>query len=75
MKRKSILTFIVLSLILISCKKENDIGIQIDGNGRPRSVTKAASVSGTEINNTTAKDSTILGEYGIAIDPDGNPRH
>ena len=75
MKSKSILAFITLLIIFVSCKKEDDAGIQIDGNGRPRSVAKAAVTTDSDFNNaSTAKDSAILSEYGIAIDPDGRPR-
>ncbi len=62
-----ILGFILCTMTFISCKKENDAGIQIDGNGRP------ASAAATNNIITAEKDSTILNGYGIAIDPDGRP--
>ena len=79
MKSKITFTLFLFAMVLFACKKENDIGIQIDGNGKPASVANGSlttSNAGTCIDSNgkpMGKD-TATSDYGIAIDPDGKPR-
>jgi hypothetical protein len=87
MKRQFFVFGVLMTSILLldSCSKEDDAGIQIDGNGKPGSAVQAnisnhtelsGKPAGTGINSTgysSGKD-TAMSDYGIAIDPDGRAR-
>lgn len=61
-------------LLLDSCSKQEDAGILIDGNGRPRSAAAATPVvPATVTNGNIVGKDTAMSDYGIAIDPDGRP--
>jgi len=73
--KKLLLIFTLLLLstsVFVSCSKQDDAGIQIDGNGRPRSAAQPAG-NVTPAGKGTCTDPKVEAEYGIAIDPDGRP--
>ncbi len=69
MKSKISFALFLSAMVLVACKKENDIGIQIDGNGKP----VATSVtSGTSLD-PSGKPDAATDNIGIQIDGNGRP--